>query len=573
MKSLGWLKVFLLLLPLAMLCVQILNVQAAAGTLYVNPLTTNVLASGATFSVGLKVSNMDPFNGWDIIVKTNNSVITPQSLSISGNILAANYSAFVTELINCINGGVGIPDGSPGNKGCTSSDGPGIARSAATVFGQISETNSLNGLLFNVTYKVSGLGEYSSISIIQDQISTSSGHPVTQTPPSEGTYGTPPPQNFGIFPDQPLLNVTQGQSGTVTLMLNSVNLSGTATFSVALSVNGSPVTEENAKVNFSFIPSSLVLKSGQRNSTTMKISTRISTAAYQYLVTVNATIGSLTHSAYVTVTVLNPPDFSIGADPGLLRIRATDTGATIIMLQSNHDFSGNVALQYTVLDAVTGKVPTGVGVSYNVTTLRLASDGTAISALTVTTPPSNLPFKYIITTTASGGGLSRSIDVVVQPPPPNLGFDVMHHAVSEAAGSSQKLNVTLTSLDYFQGPVYLFATTFSGMKLSFSPSRVDFDLGNKTTTANVVLTVTTDPTTALGLHFIVLTASSASLTRFSNVTLTVLAPTSPIAKVADKNILGLAPSTYFGILGALAAILLLVTIIEVRRVGQPSRLL
>lgn len=504
---------------------------------------------------------MDPLAGWNIIIKTNNSVITPQDLTVEGNLLTANYTVGLSELINCVNGGAGVPIGKPGNIGCTSSDGPGLAQSAVIALGAPSETPPINGLLFKIDYTVAGPGNHSAIEALVSQISSSSGYPV-QHNSLPGGYGTAP--DFGLFPDQTQLSVTQGGSRASTIILSS-NRGFTGSVNLtATSVSG---------LNISLIPATVILSSGGTNKTVLSILAKASTPAIQYTIIVSAKSGSLTHDTVINISVLLPADFIIDANPGLLRIHAADSATTSIILASNQKFSGNVTLNSTITDAVTGKPAQGVRASLSPTLVVLAADGLATSTLTITTPPASLPFKYTVTLTATSGQLSHSIDIVVKPPSPDLGFTVTPRSISVVAGSSEKLDVTLTSIDYFQGSIYLFATAFSGIRLSFNPSSVDFDLGNKTTSSIVTLTLKTDPTTVLGLHSVVLTAISASIVHSTNMTLTVRSPPSQAVKSAPITIFGMAPWVYFGILVALAMILVVATIMEARKERHPSILL
>ena len=84
---------------------------------------------------------MDPFNGWDIQVESNQSVISPISLSITGNGLEVNYSENVLEIVNCINGV------SYTTNPCDSPDGPGIVHSEAVAHERNPPTSSAYGLL------------------------------------------------------------------------------------------------------------------------------------------------------------------------------------------------------------------------------------------------------------------------------------------------------------------------------------------------------------------------------------------------------------------------------------------
>jgi hypothetical protein len=130
---------------------------------------------------------MDQFNGWDIQVVSYTGVINATSLSISGNDFAVNASSGVSaELIHCVNGK---------GTGCISTDGSGIVHSA---FGDTFPLTG-NGLLFTITYKVTGnyntcsCYKYSPVQLLNDLISTpQSGNGVPHDSMS-GSYGVLPP--------------------------------------------------------------------------------------------------------------------------------------------------------------------------------------------------------------------------------------------------------------------------------------------------------------------------------------------------------------------------------------------
>jgi Cohesin domain len=130
------------------------------GTLYENPLIVPVKAVGSTFTFQIIVGGMDQFNGWDIQVVTDPSVLNVTNLSITGNMFESlGGTAF--EIVHCVNGK---------GTGCTSADGSGIVHSA---YGNTAFANG-NGLLFTITFKVVSAQPYSPIQIQNDLISSSS---------------------------------------------------------------------------------------------------------------------------------------------------------------------------------------------------------------------------------------------------------------------------------------------------------------------------------------------------------------------------------------------------------------
>src|SRR5712692_10377339 len=185
------------LLPLVLIAalsvsLAVQSAHAQQGTLYVLPAHTGTLPVNTLFSVKIQVANIDPFNAWDISVQSDPTIISPQSLSITGNLLAINFSTTAFELINC-NNGIGT--------GCIATDGAGIAHSAVTGFGPPPQTTPSSGLLFAITYKVIGAG-HSAIHIFSDIIANGATGAAVPHFTIDGDYGTavniPPTASFTV---------------------------------------------------------------------------------------------------------------------------------------------------------------------------------------------------------------------------------------------------------------------------------------------------------------------------------------------------------------------------------------
>src|SRR5712692_6510493 len=185
------------LLPLVLIAalsvsLAVQSAHAQQGTLYVLPAHTGTLPVNTLFSVKIQVANIDPFNAWDISVQSDPTIISPQSLSITGNLLAINFSTTAFELIHC-NNGIGT--------GCIATDGAGIAHSAVTAFGPPPQTTPSSGLLFAITYKVIGAG-HSAIHIFSDIIANGATGAAVPHFTVDGDYGTavniPPTASFTV---------------------------------------------------------------------------------------------------------------------------------------------------------------------------------------------------------------------------------------------------------------------------------------------------------------------------------------------------------------------------------------
>lgn len=122
---------------------------------------------------------MSQFNGWDIQVYANPSVLKATSFSITGNDFAVNQSGtLAVEIVHCIYG-VG--------SGCTSSDGTGIVHSAYANSG----TEQGYGLLFTITYSVMTINPYTQITLLNTLISSPNSGNGVPTVSVGGSYGDP----------------------------------------------------------------------------------------------------------------------------------------------------------------------------------------------------------------------------------------------------------------------------------------------------------------------------------------------------------------------------------------------
>ncbi len=81
-------------------------------------------------------------------VKVNQSALNPIKIDISGNVLTANYSLSVKEVINCVNGS---------GQGCSAIDNPGVVHTGVNAVGTPPAGLLISGLLFTITYTAGSL--------------------------------------------------------------------------------------------------------------------------------------------------------------------------------------------------------------------------------------------------------------------------------------------------------------------------------------------------------------------------------------------------------------------------------
>ncbi len=301
----------------------------AMGSLFINPPSQPVALAGTPVTYQVKVANFDPFNAWDIMVGNSTSSLSPLSISIAGNLLKANYSATVQELINCVNGT---------GTGCTIDDGPGVVHSAAVMYGAPPQTGPSSGLLFTISYTATG-GPGTTLHIFNDVIPNGTPNPVPHTT-SDGTYGKPKPDVFTTFKPTSL-NLIAGRTGTSNFTFASLNFTG----DVNLAEDITPPGANGVTVSFSSTPVRLV--AGQKISTLLTVSTTTTTPAMGYQVRVNATVGTILHTFFVSVFVSPPrPDMfitSLSVSPSSVTV-GQSVRVTLTVL-NNGTISGDYQLQ------------------------------------------------------------------------------------------------------------------------------------------------------------------------------------------------------------------------------------
>src|SRR3989442_14679204 len=227
------------------------SIQIVANLVYLNPMNQPLVARSATFTIQVKVANIDPFNAWDIAVKTDPTLgsFSPTSFSITPNLLAANFSSTIKELVHCVNGVVVVA----GTSCIPGIDGNGVAHSQITIQGSVPMTGPTSGLLFTITYTGGSKPAADVIHLSRAIFNNGSPTPVGINS-QDGFFGTP--ASFTATPSPATLTVPQGTTGQSTISL--VGLNGFVS-SVALSTSISPLA---------FTPPSLSLSAPSVSLTT-----------------------------------------------------------------------------------------------------------------------------------------------------------------------------------------------------------------------------------------------------------------------------------------------------------------
>src|SRR5256712_493080 len=364
-----------------------------ANLVFICPPSRPNVASGTTIFFLVKVANIDPFNLWDIAIKTDAAAINPASLSNTGNLLAANFSSTPKEPIHCVNN---VP--AAGTSCVSGIDGPGVVHSEVTISGVPPMIKSTSGLLFNITY-TTGTSTSSIVHFSKVLFSNGSPTPVAVNS-QDGFYGTNP--SFTAKPNPATVTLTRGTMSQPVISLAGVNgFTGTVNLAV-VSVTPPITSAPSASLN----PTSVPLTSGP-GSSTLTVTTTSTTPVGVYVVKLNATgvIGTIGFSQFPIVSVL-VPDFSVKANPNSLTLAPPATSdKSNITLTSLYNFAGPVTVNSIILGP-SGTPPT---ISPTSTTQTFTAGGTASFNITISTTSTTTTGTYSIKVNATAESTSNEL--------------------------------------------------------------------------------------------------------------------------------------------------------------------
>jgi hypothetical protein len=151
-------------------------------------------------------------------------------------------------------------------------------------------------------------------------------------------------------------------------------------------------------------PQSFQLSSSGTQQSAVSISLPSNLASGNYLITVTASDGTLSHQIVLTVAAT---DFSITATPTSVSLRPGSNTTVVLNLQSMNFFQGNVSL--TVTSPAGG--PTG---TLNTSTVSLTFYSNVNLNLTIQVPAGTALGNYTITVQATSGTVSHTLNILVR---------------------------------------------------------------------------------------------------------------------------------------------------------------
>ncbi|WP_244187328.1 PKD domain-containing protein [Thermus tenuipuniceus] len=354
------------------------------------------------------------------------------------------------------------------------------------------------------TYTYSAPGEYSARLRVQDPKGATAQSPVT--------VRVRPSKSFTLSLSPTSLSVEQGKTGTATLTLTPQGgFSGT----VSLSLVGAP-----SGVNLS--PGSLPVNGSSpvSQALTLRVGSAVPTGTYP--LKVRATGGGLTREADLTLTVAPPTDgdFSLTLEGSSLSVN--QGGTVYVRLVVSGTYTGQVTL--SLVDAV--KNPFS-GVSLSPTSTSVPS----APMLALTASPTLAPGTYNLFVRGQGGGLVReaSLTLTINPaaPPPDFSLSLNPASLSLSQGQNGTTTLTLTPQNGFTGQVALSLERQDGTpapsSLTLSPTSLNVASPNP---VSQTLTLSVASSVPTGTYPLRVRATSGSLSRTTNLSLTVTAPSS-----------------------------------------------
>jgi hypothetical protein len=284
------------------------------------------------------------------------------------------------------------------------------------------------------------------------------------------------PPDFTLTPDPAAVTVAQGGENSTIILINALNgFTGVIDFSAS----GVPA---GVTANFNRLTTQIFLTFNASATAAVGTST----------ITVTGTVGALTRTTQVALTVTGGPSFSLSASPSSHAMTPGTTRTSTITVTPQNGFTGTVAY------AASG-LPTGVTASFagNVVTFTAASTATAATAN--------------VTITGTSGSIVRTTPIALTiGAAPSFTLSASPTSLSLAPGASGQSTVTVTPQNGFTGTVSYAASGLpAGVTATFA--------------GNVVTFTAAAGAPAAGATNVTITGTSGSITRTTSVAIAVSA--------------------------------------------------
>jgi subtilisin family serine protease len=224
-----------------------------------------------------------------------------------------------------------------------------------------------------------------------------------------------------------------------------------------------------------------------------------------YLLTVNGTSGSISRSAYATLIIPAPPNFTLAAAPAGQTVPAGDATAYTATIGALNGFAGTVALSLSGLPATVGSA------AFSPASVTAAGS----SQLTVTTLATAPPGTYSLKVSGTSGSVSHIATIALTVTARDFMLSASPSLVTLARGQTASYTMTVGSVGGFAGGVSFSVTGLpAGATAAFSANPVG-------PPGSTILRVRTTSSTPRATATIVVTGTSGTLVHQIPVTLTV----------------------------------------------------
>ena len=249
---------------------------------------------GSQLTVSVNIRGSDSLTGWDMLVKTDPTILNPLTDNLAQTVFPPGTTVFV--LANCI-GGFGI--------GCGPHDGPGVVH-VALVTGSVAFA-PVTGRLFSITYSIAGSSTGTIIGYqtgctgtSNDSLCVTIVNANLLVPENLQTAFFANSPTFAISARPSSLTIAQGASGVSTITLASIGgFTGTVTLSTAVS----PGVKHGPTASLS--TTTVILVSGGTFTSILTVNSMGPTPQGSYTVAVTATSGSKTGSLQIPLTIVS----------------------------------------------------------------------------------------------------------------------------------------------------------------------------------------------------------------------------------------------------------------------------
>jgi uncharacterized membrane protein len=299
-----------------------------------------------------------------------------------------------------------------------------------------------------------------------------------------------PTPTFSLSQSNPAVAVLQNAGTTMTF---GVNAQSGFTGAVNFSVSG--------------VPTGVTATLTQASSTTgtsLAIFVQPAAVPGRYPIVVTGTSGNITQTSTFTLTVNEQPSFSLAPSTTNLSLSAAAGNSLSINVTPLYGFAGTVNFSAT-------------GFPATVNNSFLQTSSTTGSTLVIYVQPATAPGQYPITVMGTSGTLTQTTTFTLTViGPPTFSLTPSAPAVSATQGSGTTVNVAVNPQNAFTGAVSFSASGFpSGVTGTFQPA------SSATTTT---LSIAASSAAATGQYPIIVTGTSATLTKTTTFTLTVVGP-------------------------------------------------